>query len=115
VAKPDEDAPETEAQPTATAKGSSTSGGAKAEAKTTEPTEGTPEALPPTEQEQGGETAFTPQWLIDNSEAVLGHPMHVASGALAGAEEEFLTVDQAKSKIDAWLETPVVADTGEEG
>lgn len=120
MAKPEDEAPETEAQPTAAAKGSSGSG-AKAAPKTTEVAseepsgEEEPQALPPTEQEQGDVTAFTPQWLIDNSEAVLGYPVQVTAGALLGSEEEFLTVEQAKGTIATWLETPVATDSGEEG
>lgn len=119
MAKPDEEAPTTEAQPTAAAKGTGGANEAKAQGtnETTSAEEQAPEPLPPTESGEGENVAFTPQWLIDNSQAVLGVPVQVASGALANAEEEFLTPEQAKSKIDAWLETPVEVDTadGEEG
>lgn len=41
--------------------------------------------------------------LIEEADAYLGHPPHVAAGALHGVEDEELTVDQAKERVDDWL------------
>lgn len=68
-------------------------------------------ALPPTEKQVRGETAFARQWLIDHAEDVLGHPAHVVAGALHFVEDEYLTTKEATKLIDSWLESPDTTST----
>ena len=59
----------------------------------------------PTQKEgEGGATAYHRDRLM-GPEAVdlTGHPGHVVAGALADVEDDYLTTDEAKAKIDAWL------------
>lgn len=72
-------------------------------------------ALAPTEKVNSkGETQFAREWLIANSQGVLGHDSHVVVGALHGDSDEYMTVAQATKKIDTWLNTEVTFDPNEE-
>lgn len=65
-------------------------------------------ALAPTEKTtRSGETQFQRDRLIREAQPLLGYDSHVVVGALHGDSREYLTVDQAKSRIEEWLSTVV--------
>lgn len=68
-------------------------------------------ALPPTEKQPrgGGDTQFARQWLLDNADSVLGHPKYVVAGALHLDESEYMTVAEARDKIERWLQSEITA------
>lgn len=41
--------------------------------------------------------------LIREGEAFLGHPPHVVAGALNDSDEDALTPDEARARVQAWL------------
>ncbi len=45
--------------------------------------------------------------LIRDSFRFLGHPSHVAAGALHGSKKSEMTVDEAKAAVEKWLKTPL--------
>jgi hypothetical protein len=52
--------------------------------------------------------------LIADSGAFLGYPSHTAAGALGGHDpDEMMSIDAAKSEVEAWLQKPVEVE-GEE-
>lgn len=72
-------------------------------------------ALPPTEKTtRGGDSQFARQWLIDNSQNMLGCDSHVVVGALHGDDREYLTVKEATKAIEQWLDSVVTLDPNEE-
>jgi hypothetical protein len=61
----------------------------------------------PTQVQRSGEDAFAISRLITDAPDFLGVASHVAAGALHNSDKEYLTVEQAKKQIDAWLGTEV--------
>lgn len=64
------------------------------------------EALPPTQKSVGGVTAYAMDRLISEGEGLLGYEPHVVAGAMHGVDKEYLTVDQAKARVERWLDSP---------
>jgi hypothetical protein len=50
--------------------------------------------------------------LVEESTGFLGVPSHTAMGALSGDLSETMTVDEAKMKVDEWLQQPVKVEEG---
>lgn len=81
--------------------------------------EAEPEATPTVEaqpqdtgtEDDPGELALPVGQLVSDSDALLGHPVFVASAALAGhAPDSEMTIGMAKNSVETWLQTPVKVD-----
>lgn len=62
---------------------------------------------PPAQKDKGGETAYSHERLIGEAEDFLGQPSHVVAGALHGVEDAYLTVQEAESLVDDFLNREV--------
>jgi hypothetical protein len=45
--------------------------------------------------------------LMAESDAYLGYPDHVVAGALSGVNKKDMSIDEAKSLVNKWLQKPV--------
>ena len=65
-------------------------------------------AAPPAEKnEKTEEQLISVDRLLAESDAFLGCESYVLAGALHGVRKKNMTVDEAKSLIDEWLQKPV--------
>ena len=62
---------------------------------------------PPAQVEKDGETAYTPERLIEDAPGFLGVSPEIAAGALHGTEEEHLTVEEGKQAVEDFLKREV--------
>jgi hypothetical protein len=65
---------------------------------------------------QKQQKTVTVERLIANAEDYLGVGNFVAAGAFHGTDEqEEMTVDEAKQRVETWLNTPIEETSGQEG
>jgi hypothetical protein len=69
-------------------------------------------AAQPSQADVGGETGYSVERLIVDSEDFLGVPSMVAAGALSSVTDPYVTIEQAKAKIEEFNQQPDT--TGEE-
>lgn len=60
------------------------------------------EETPPTQRDEGGETAYSTERLIAEANEFIGEPPHVVAGALHGADEDYMTLDALKERVKKW-------------